>query len=81
MDAAEEKSKLEGSVLEGAPVCNHGIRERAPGKGAMDSDITTQSFGQTQLGGKRERAPEKVATVSDITAGTSGSSEGGEGIG
>ena len=72
MGAAEEKRNLEGGVLLGAPGSNSGICELAPGKGVVNSDITTQSFSETQLDGKRERVPAKGAGVSDIPAGTSG---------
>ena len=57
MDAADEGRNLEGSALEDTPVSYRGIHVRAPGRGVMDSDITTQSFGETQSDGKRERAP------------------------
>ena len=36
MDAAEDKRNLEESASQDTPVCNPGIRERAPGEGVMD---------------------------------------------
>ena len=68
----EDPFDQEGSALEDTPVCNRGIRERAPGKGAMDSDITTHSPSKTQIGGKPKRAPPQGVKVSDIPAGISG---------
>ena len=71
-DAAKETRNLEGSILQDAPVCNRGIRERAPGNGAMGSDITTRPPGKTQVDEKRERELAKGAKVSDFPAGISG---------
>ena len=56
-------------MLQGAPVCGRGIRERAPGKGVMDSDASAYSSGKTQSGGKRKRARARGVKVSDIPAG------------
>ena len=72
MDAAEERRNLEGGALQDTPVCNRGIRERAPGNRVVGSDITTQSLGETQSDGRSERSPAKGVKVSDIPAGLSG---------
>ena len=66
MGAAEAKRNLEGNVAQDAPACSRGIREGAPGRGALDSDIATQSSSKTHADGKRERAPAQGVKVSDI---------------
>ena len=45
--ATEEKRNLKGSALQDTPACSRGIHGRAPGQGAMDSDISTHSSGTT----------------------------------
>ena len=68
MGAAEDKRNLKGTVAQNAPVCSRGIRERAPGGGVIDWDISTHSSGNTQADGGRKRAPVRGVQVPDIPA-------------
>ena len=68
MGDAGDKRDLKGSAPQDAPVCSRGIRERAPGKGAMESGITTHPSSKIQADGKRERTPAPGVKVSEIPA-------------
>ena len=54
--------------MKDTPTFGRGTRERAPGRGVLDSDIPTHLAGTTKADGKRERAPARGAKAPEIPA-------------